>query len=267
MGSGIVVMAILIVFKPFGIEDIDKDLFFYLCAYGLIDIIVTAIHLLLPRIFPVWTNKSRWTTGKNLLAIIWLLFAISLCNYIYGEFLASNIFVEGFKELHSGGIFTWFFMTLSVGIIPLIFALYFIERRLLIKNQLRADEFNDLMQESESSEKEAHISLGSGNDSRLEIKRSDFICIRAEGGNYASIFWRDGEVTKKKLLRLTLVGFLKEFGHMDSISRCHKSYVINLDQVLSFHGNARSITVRLFGLDMEVPVSRSFPREKLMNRS
>lgn len=267
LGSGIVVMAILLIFKPFGIGDIDRSLFFYLCGYALIDIVVTAIHLFLPRIFPGRKDKYRWTTGKNLALIIWLLFAISFFNYIYGEFLAGKVYVEGFKELHRGGILSWFFMTLSVGIIPLVFALYFIEKRLLSRNQLRADEFNSVMQESLSTEKEIQISIGSGNDAPHNIKLADLICIRAEGGNYATVFWQDGNETNKKLMRLTLVGFLKQIDHMESIVRCHKSYVINLDQVVSFQGNARSVTVLLNGLKFEVPVSRSFPREKLSKPS
>jgi len=265
LGSGIVVMAILIVFKPFGIEEIDRDLFLYLCGYGLIDIVITAIHLFLPRIFPAWIKKGRWTTGKNLASILWLLFAISVSNYIYGEYLVGEEYVEGFKELHQGGILTWFFITFSIGVIPLVFALYFIEKKLFIRNQLRAEAFNSSVQDVLPAEKETSISLGSGNDSPVELKLSDLICISAEGGNYATLYWRDGYETKKKLLRLTLVGFLKQVEHMKSFARCHKSFVINLDHVASFQGNARSVTVLLHGLDFEVPVSRSFPREQLRN--
>lgn len=263
LGSGIVVMAILVVFKPFGIEEIDRDLFVYLCGYALIDIFITAFLLLLPRIIPAWTNPRRWTTGKNLIAIICLLVFISLSNYFYGEYLADRDYVEGFKQIHKGGIFTWLFMTFSVGVVPLVFALYFIERRLLIRNQQRADEFNDAIKDTPMPVHETQISIGSGADSLQALRLADLICVRAEGGNYATVFWQQGAVVKKKLMRLTLVGFLDLAKAEESIVRCHKSYVINLDYVLSFQGNARSVTVSMEGLDFDIPVSRSFPREKL----
>ena len=267
LGSGAIVMAILVVFKPFGIQEIDRDMFLYLSGYSLIDILVTALLLLLPRIFPAWSIYRRWTTGKNLVAIICLLLAISVSNYFYGEYLAGRDYVEGFRELHRGGLLSWLFMTLSVGIIPLVFALYFIERRLVIRNQLRADEFNTAILNSSRAEEKTFIYLGPGDDAQLKLELGKFLCLRAEGGNYATVYWREENEVKKKLLRLTLTGFTDQVMSEESIVRCHKSYVINLDHVLSFQGNARSVSLTLNGLDFEVPVSRSFPREKLRKQT
>ena len=267
LGSGAIVMAILVVFKPFGIQEIDRDMFLYLSGYGIIDIVITALLLLLSRFFPAWKRRRQWTTGKNLVVIILLLVAISVSNYFYGEFLAGSNYVEGFKELHRGGILSWIYMTFAVGVIPLVFALYFIERRLLLRNQLLADEYNIAMRDSSSPAEKIKISINSGGDSLSDLRLSDFLCIRAEGGNYATVFWKEEAETKKKLMRLTLVGFLDQVEHAKSIARCHKSFVINLDHIDTFQGNARSVTVRLKGLDFEVPVSRSFPREKLRNNS
>ena len=267
LGSGSIVLGILVVFKPFGIEDIDLDMLKYLSGYSLIDTFITAFLLLLPRALPARLSTRHWTIGKNLAAIICWFVVISICNYFYGEYLAGREFVDGFKEMHRGGILTWLLMTFAVGVIPLVFALYFIEKRLYSRNQLRADAYSTVIKESTMTEAEALITVGSGSDSIPAIKLSDFICLRAEGGNYASVFWRDGVDIKKKLMRLTLAGFLDQLMHVESIVRCHKSYVINLEHIRSFQGNARSVTVILEGLDFEVPVSRSFPKEKLEKRS
>ncbi len=94
------VVAFLTVFKPFGIDTVNKGIFFYLCGYGLIDFVVNALNLILwPRILPVFFNNKRWTTGKNLIAILWILLAISLSNFIYGEYLVGQVYVDGLKQL------------------------------------------------------------------------------------------------------------------------------------------------------------------------
>jgi len=264
LGSGIVVVAFLIVFKPFGIDSVNKDILFYLSGYGLIDFVVTALYLYIgPRIFPAIINNTRWTTGKNLLSILWILLSISLSNYIYGEYLVGEVYVDGLKQLNRAGISSWIFMTFSVGVIPVVFALYFIEKKLLRNNQNLAKEFNKSTVGPLASRGGKRIIIESGRDTTLNINSSDFICVQAEGGNYATVFWLDESETKREMIRLTLLDFLEKTDSIDNIVRCHKSYILNLEKVVSFRGNARSVTVMLDGIDFEIPVSRSFPREQL----
>ena len=264
LGSGIVVVAFLTIFKPFGIDTVNKDIFFYLCGYGLIDSVVTALNLILwPLILPAFFNNYRWTTGKNLISILWILLTISLSNFVYGEYLVGQDYVEGLKQLDRAGFSSWIFMTFSVGVIPVVFALYFIEKKLVRSNQHLAEEFNKNIKGPDTDRSVQEIVIDSGRDTALRINSSDFICVQAEGGNYATIYWLNESEIKKEMLRLTLLGFLEKTESIESIVRCHKSYILNLEKVVSFRGNARSVTVMLDGLDFEIPVSRSFPREQL----
>ncbi len=154
-------------------------------------------------------------------------------------------------------------MTFSVGVIPVVFALYFIEKKLVRSNQHLAEEFNKNIKGPDTDRSVQEIVIDSGRDTALRINSSDFICVQAEGGNYATIYWLNESEIKKEMLRLTLLGFLEKTESIESIVRCHKSYILNLEKVVSFRGNARSVTVMLDGLDFEIPVSRSFPREQL----
>lgn len=263
LGSGTIVLSFLLIFQPFGINSI-RGIFVFLCGFGVIDFLVTALNLLLlPRILPSRFKQSQWTIGKNLLAIAWILFTIALVNFIYGEFLVSREYVEGLEQLNRTGILSWIFMTFSVGVIPVICALYFIEKRLGRRNYSLAEEYNKGVSEQQIVKPGSEIVLESGKDTRHVINTSDLICIQAEGGNYASVYWQDDSGLHKETIRLTLVGFLKNPLLGDYIVRCHKSYIINLQKVLSFRGNARSVNVRLEGLNFEVPLSRSFPRALL----
>jgi len=265
--SGVVVVGILIIIRPFGIESY-KGIFFFLIGFGIIDFMVTALNLfLLPLVFPGIINNSNWTTGKNFLAILWILLNISLVNYFYGEHLVSEAYIEGLENLNRTGIVSWITMTFSVGVIPVVFALYFIEKRLFRRNWDMAENFSKEMKDQRSLKTKKQIELKSSRDNSLIISSADLICVKAEGGNYASVFWHDESGVKKEMIRLTLVGFLQTTNSPENIIKCHKSYIVNLDKVLSFHGNARSVTIRLDGLDFNVPVSRSFPREKLFKQS
>jgi hypothetical protein len=263
LGSGVFVVSFLIIFQPFGIESVE-GLFFYLCGYGLIDFTVTLLNLILwPRILVKTGKMGEWTIGKSLLVITWILLSIALANYIYGEYLVPQEFVEGLKLLDREGLLSWIFMTFSVGVIPVILALYLIEKHLGRRNQSLAEEYNREVADHPASGNQKEIVIETGRDTLLKIQTPDLICVRAEGGNYASVFWSTESGLQKGLARLTLVGFMEHCEGIENIVRCHRSYIINLNKVQSFRGNARSVTVRLAGLDFEVPVSRSFPRIRL----
>lgn len=262
LGAGVVVVGILVIIRPFGIESY-KGIFFFLSGFGIINFIVTALNLfLLPLVFPGVINNSNWTTGKNFLTILWILLSISFVNYFYGEHLVSETYKEGLENLNRTGIVSWITMTFSVGVIPVVFALYFIEKRLFRRNWNMAENFNKEKKDQSTLKTKKQIELKLSRDTSLIVSSADLICVKAEG-NYTSVFWHDESGVKKEMIRLSLVGFLKKTNSLDNIIRCHKSYIVNLDKVLSFHGNARSVTIRLDGLDFNVPVSRSFPREKL----
>lgn len=265
--SAVVVVGILILIRPFGIESY-KGIFFYLSGFGIINFMVTALNLfLLPLAFPRSINNSNWTTGKNFIIILWILLNISLVNYFYGEYLVREAYIEGLENLNRTGIISWITMTFSLGVIPVVFTLYFIEKRLFRRNWNMAENFSKEIKEQNTLNAKKQIELKSSRDISLIVSSANLICIKAEGGNYATVFWNDESGIKKEMIRLTLVGFLEKTNSLDNIIRCHKSYIVNLDKVLSFHGNARSVTIRLDGLDFNVPVSRSFPREKLTKQS
>ena len=171
--------------------------------------------------------------------------------------------MDGLGQLDRTGILSWLYMTFSVGVIPVIISLYLIERKLVRDNQHLAEKFNNNIGGPYADESGKRIVIESGQDTSLSINSSDFICVQAEGGNYLTVYWLDESETKKKMIRQTLLGFLKKTDSIDSIVRCHKSYILNLKKVVSYKGNARSVTVMLDGLDFEIPVSRSFPREEL----
>ncbi|WP_321375533.1 LytTR family transcriptional regulator DNA-binding domain-containing protein [uncultured Draconibacterium sp.] len=265
IGSGVVVVGILSLIKPFGIESYN-GIFFFLVGFGIIDFIITALNLfLLPLIVPRFLKSTSFTTGKNLLVILWILLNISLVNYFYNDIMIAKVYPATFEN--NSSIFKWVTMTFSVGIIPVIFALYYIEKRFFLRNSNLAEILNKETKKTNSDMQAKQIQLKSNKDTTITINSADLICVKAEGGNYASVYWHEENSTRTELIRMTLTGFMEKAETTEALVRCHKSYIINLDKVKSYQGNARSILVQLEGLDFSVPLSRSFPRNKLKKRN
>ena len=263
VGSGIIVVFILIIIRPFGIES-SGEMFPFLLGFGFIDFTVTAVHLFLfPMLFPKIIKSSDWTTGKNVLSILWILFIIAIVNYFYGQHLGKEAYVAGLESMDNITMVSWIVITFSVGAIPVVFILYILEKYLFQRNWNRAASLSKGIKKQRNLPIDKRIELKSSKETILTISTSDLICVKAEGGNYATVFWHEGPVVKKEMIRLTLVGFLEKTNDIPTIVRCHKSYIINRNKVVSFQGNARSVMIALDGLDFKVPASRSFPKEKL----
>jgi len=264
--AGLVVFLFLTIFQPFGISTEHEGIFKHLAGYGLITTIVVAIcFFLTSRLLPSSVYKDNWTVGKNVVLIFIILILISILNFIYGQYVADQIYMQTIVQIVTPSILLWTFMTFTVGIFPVFFIIYFTERRLFKRNQQIAEEINIGMESNKSRSPRVPISIEIGKNKVLEISSSDLICVQAEGGNYSTIFWIDTGGIQKEMLRITLQNFLANIHEDENIIRCHKSYIINRSMVEKVSGNARSLIISLKGLNFVVPVSRSFPREQLLS--
>ncbi len=263
--SGCVVFLFLVIFKPFGIDTVHENIYLYLSGYGVITMGASGLNLIfLPIFFPKVVDYDKWAIGKNIILILWVLMIISILNYAYGQYLVNQIYVDALIQNERTGLLSWIFMTFSVGIFPVFFIIYFAERQLLKRNLRLAGEINKGIHKPAIDHEGMRIELESGKNKSFEISTAELICIQAEGGNYATVYWQDEMGTQKEMLRITLLNFLKKVDAEKNIVRCHKSYIVNLDMVETVIGNARSLMLEIKGLDFEIPVSRSFPREELV---
>ncbi len=58
-------------------------------------------------------------------------------------------------------------------------------------------------------------------------------------------------------LRISLSNILKQV-QTQTIKRCHRSYIVNLDKVRNLKDNAQGYKLILSEMDFDIPVSRSF---------
>ncbi|KAA5532218.1 LytTR family transcriptional regulator [Taibaiella lutea] len=79
-----------------------------------------------------------------------------------------------------------------------------------------------------------------------KLDLTNLLFVQTEG-KYIALHFKDG----KRLLRVSLVNFLKESSHLNLI-RIHKGFAINTDYINSY--TSQEVTV----LDNEIPIGRSY---------
>jgi hypothetical protein len=251
----------LVVFQPFGINDIKIPITLYVLGFSIITCISLWIaFFILPWIFRDFFRKGKWTVGKSFIFSLGIMLSISLFNFSYYQAFSTET-----NTHHT--ILGFLFITASIGIIPLAFLLFFLEFIFEKSNSLVATEINETIDNHSFKLITEIISLPSENKNEsLSLPLDQLICIKSEG-NYVNVFYISNSSLQSKMLRSSIGNLEKQLLAFDHIYRCHRSFLINIHQVKSVSGNARDFTLFMNLLNFNVPVSRKFPKSIFQSKS
>ena len=246
----------LIIFKPFGFNEIEENKFFLAFIYGLITTSVFLTNLiLLPLFFKKAFNPNKWNVYKMILLAIELVLIISIINL-----LVSRQLINSNKE-----DFDYFFFlsnTILIGFFPILFYVYLIEIISNKKHKNIAKSISHELKSKKNTKNSIILIIGENKNEILKILEKDLIYISSEK-NYASIFHIQNGKTQETLIRLPLIKIEQQLSKHTCIVRCHKSYIINTNHVEKIKGNARGYLLKIINFEELIPVSRSFPKELL----
>ncbi len=253
---GLFVAIFLPIFKPF------QDIFFANTPFinaglGLVvSLVLTFNHFLISKVLPI--DLKKWTIGKSILWTTYDVLAVILGVFVYQNYWTS------FDSFTWIGLWRITYSTIALAIIPVMISTILLENWLLRRNLRRASELQQSVQEQPSPPKSItttnnleFISLFSDNKSEwIKLRPKDLILLESSD-NYVCIYYKEKEKVQKKLLRSTLTKLEGQI-ELPSIFRCHRSYMINLNQIKQVQGNSRGLQLDLLDLDQTIPVSRKY---------
>ena len=252
---GLFVASFLLIFQPFGLQQIPTAYKFPLITgYG----IVTFMCMIffnggVKWLFSSYFDESTWTTGKEIVQNLSILGLISFGNFIY------TVCIGGVTlTLHSFSLSIAF--TFAVGVFPVFFLVIYRYNKLLDKYTTAAAVMERNISQSNlefAKNDPSTIILQSqyGQDD-MEIKLSHLYYMQS-ADNYVEVVFQGEMGIKKQLIRNTLSEIAAQWSHV-GIIQCHRSYLVNIHQVKRITGNAQGYKLFLDEGKMIVPVSRKF---------
>jgi hypothetical protein len=252
---GVLTFVLLIIFSPFGMENLPIiHLFILSLGIGIVvSFSVLIVYHFIKKLFPAWMHEEKWTVGKELVLIFSVIFLIAMIVLLF--FLMMDIQGRSFIQLFR----IVFVRTLLSSIFPvLVLVLY--EQYIHHRKQMKvAEEMGEqLNRNPEKTENENPIISIKSENARTAISllASEIVYIKAEG-NYLEVYYlAEDKHLRKELIRNRLKSIYHSLPH-NIFFQCHKSYVINIRHIQKLRGNARNLVLFLRYSDKGIPVSRS----------
>lgn len=260
LAFGVFIYLYLLLYRPFGGSELGKDGVWFFAGFGgVVMFSLTINYLILPRLFRKTFNPKTWNVRKEFFFILSSFILIGFLNYVYNATVGAGIAPERTLLQFMG-------ITVAVGLFPVVVMIFLMELYLNRRNQqsasVLAQELVERPQEEDNT-KILQIVPETSKSKPLEIPAADFIFAESDN-NYVTVHFEDNGETKRELIRLSIKRLAEQIGESKEIIRCHRSYLVNKNRIKDVEGNARSLSVKLEGVDEDIPVSRSFPKAQLL---
>ena len=239
-----IVFLILYVLQPFGFSMYRGNKFLVSLLFGVVTFGCCYVFRLLVN--PLQKKVSPWRVWHEALSVLSMVLFIGICNFFVFSYI--------FHYPISFGLFMLFvYWTLIIGAIVTVFSVGFSYYRHL-RSQLET-----LLDKTTEQQTGIMITIHDtnvrGND--LQIPINDLLYVEAQKNNVVVCFVKDGK-TQKVEIHTTLSAVLDNLRDYDNIFQCHRSFVVNLNNITSAQGKSNGYQLCLGNSQTVVPVSRTY---------
>ena len=109
------------------------------------------------------------------------------------------------------------------------------------------------------AKKDRMVQLQTDTKEVFTINLKNLVYVEAQE-NYSKIVWKDDDLVKEKLLRVTLKKIEDQLAD-DALVRCHRSYIINTEVKFTILGNSNGYYLESDLVKHIIPISRSIGKE------
>jgi len=157
-------------------------------------------------------------------------------------------------------ILTDLLVAFCIAVAPICFTLLFTHINIQKENLRNALELNQILSERiKSMPKEQGIPIILTGNTKEQVKASiDNILYIEAADNYMDVYFLEENKVTHKLLRSTIKQIEGQLKSYPSFVRCHRAYIVNIDQITNIEGNAQGYKLKLQNSSKEIPVSRTY---------
>ena len=242
---GVIIWAILYLLQPYGFSLYSGNKCLIALAFGLVTSVCYACY--------AWTvlrqlhaHIKPWRIWHQGCTVLGLILFIAICNFL--------VFSLIFHLPITFQLFNLFlYWTLIIGVIMTILSIG-IDYNRSLRNRME-----ELLSNTTEEQKDISITIHDtnvrGND--LTIPINNLLFIEAQKNNVSVCYLKENKSTNMEV-HTTLTAVIEELKDYENIFQCHRSFVVNVNNITSAKGNSNGYQLRLGNCPQSIPVSRSY---------
>lgn len=229
-------LAVLIIFlEPFDTNQFQSDYkLLLLSGFGAVFALAYMVYSMAEGVVCAWL-KSYWVLWQEAVSVILFFLFSGTVVFLYNCYV-----INGAVYTVSGHV--WYLT-------------HIVAPMMLIVSPLLVYLRQKLGEKVVPVAPDAIILHGLNKHEELHLKKSDVLFVKSVE-NYVEIVFLDSEGNKKaKTFRQTLSNVHAQISYLE---KPHRSYLVNLDNVESIHGNSQKAELLLKKTEGKIPISKSF---------
>lgn len=247
---GVIIWAILYLLQPFGFSLYQGNKCLVAAIFGLITSCCYALY--------GWTILKRlprhikpWRIWHDGCAVLGLILFIAIINFLlFSVIFDSPITVSIFLQ--------FLYWTLIIGLIMTALSIG------IEYNRSLRERMETLLSNTAEEQKDVSITIHDtnvrGND--LCIPINSLLYIEAQKNNVSVCYLKEDKPASTEI-HTTLAAVIEDLKEYENIFQCHRSFVVNVNNITSAKGNSNGYQLKLGICANSIPVSRQYvPRLK-----
>jgi hypothetical protein len=242
---GVVIWAILFLLQPFGFSMYQGSKCLVAAIFGFV---TTFCYALYSRALcrHLYCRVKPWRIWHEGCTVLGLILFIAICNFLLFSLIFRYPITLSFFLL-------FFYWTVIIGLFMTVFSIG-IQYNRSLKDRMEA-----LLSNTTEEQKDIMITIHDtnvrGND--LTIPINHLLYIEAQKNNVSVCYLKDGKPTNLEI-HTTLMAAVEELKAYENIFQCHRSFVVNVNNITSAKGNSNGYQLTLGTCTNNIPVSRSY---------
>jgi len=240
---------IMFIMQPFGFINYNNNKIIASLGFALVTFFSLTLMNFIKKSL-IRKKVKKWTMLREILYLLSVIIVIAIANMFY-----LSLIIDSF-QLNILTFITILFYTASIGFFPILFFTV-LRYNGIVKKDLGIL-INDNMDDKDAMPEDEPLRFTSLNktDKELVLTKKNFMFVESIK-NQVYIYFYDNEIIKTISLRNTLSNIEKEIQD-NSIIRCHRSFIINTNNIKTATGNSNGYKVYFKHYNKFVPVSRSY---------
>ncbi|MEM1215894.1 MAG: LytTR family DNA-binding domain-containing protein [Bacteroidota bacterium] len=255
---GLFVTFFLYFFRPFGLAN-GQEAFgtlwlFQQCLYfGITTTFTTWAFGGFTLLFPKFFNEEDWVIGREIILNLGIILSITAANIALGLYLYNNPF-------NVLVVLISFWNTVLIGLFPILFGVYRKHQKWQKRYATAAASASTQLQKTAPENGTPLVLSGENQQEEVTFLANELLYVAA-ADNYVKLhLWQDDQL-RTPLLRSSLKATAEQLTDHAQFFRCHRTYLVNLRQVVNITGNAQGYKLHFAQTEQLVPVSRKLNQE------